>query len=88
MMQVSADELGSIRNNVHDKQIFLVIDESALSGIQYLNILVGSQESAKGSYLYDCPLLPCAQNIATALLKQLTMLLDLLKSRETLSIFV
>ena len=40
-LQLSEDELKRIRNAVHDKQIFIV-DESTLSGTQYLNILVGS----------------------------------------------
>ena len=30
---------------VHDKQIVLIVDESTLSGTQYLNILVGSLET-------------------------------------------
>ena len=40
-LQLSEDELKRIRNAVHDKQIFLIVDESTLSGTQYLNILVG-----------------------------------------------
>ena len=34
VLQLSADELQRIRNVVHDKQIFLVVNESTLSGIQ------------------------------------------------------
>ena len=37
-VQLSKDELKQIRNAVHDKQIFLIVDESTLSGTQYLNI--------------------------------------------------
>ena len=44
MLQSSADELQRISNAAHDKQIFLVVDESTLSGIQSLNILVGERE--------------------------------------------
>ena len=44
------------------KQIFLVVDESTLSGIKYLNILVGSLEIPHVDYLYDCQPLPCATN--------------------------
>ena len=36
-LQLSKDELNRIRNVVHDKQIFLIVDESTLSGTQYLN---------------------------------------------------
>ena len=45
MLQISADELQQIRNAVHDKQIFLIVVESTLSGLQYLNILVESLET-------------------------------------------
>ena len=51
-----------MRNAVEDKQIFLVVDESILSGTQYLNILVGSLETPHVSYLYDCQPLKCAPN--------------------------
>ena len=59
-LQLSDDELKRIRNVVHDKQIFLIVDESTLSGTQYLNILVGSLETPLVSYLYDCQPLKCA----------------------------
>ena len=60
-LHLSEDELKRIRNAVHDKQIFLV-DESTLSGTQYLNILVGSFETPHVSYLFDCQPLKCASN--------------------------
>ena len=44
-LQLSEDELMRIRNVVHDKQIFLIVDDSIVSGTQYLNILVGSLET-------------------------------------------
>ena len=47
---------------IHDKQIFLIVDESTLSSMQYLNILVGSLETLHVSYLYDCQPLKCAPN--------------------------
>ena len=49
-----------LRNAVHDKQIFFIVDESTLSGTQYFNILVGSLETPHISYLYDCQPLKCA----------------------------
>ena len=61
-LQLSEDELKRIRNAVHDKQIFLIVDESTVSGTQYLNILVGSLETPQVSYLYDCQSLKCAPN--------------------------
>ena len=53
-LQLSEDELKRIQNAVHDKQIFLIVDESPVSGKQYLNILVGSLEIPHVSYLYNC----------------------------------
>ena len=53
-LQLSEDELNRIRNAVHDKQIFLMVNESTLSGMQYLNIRVGSLETPHVSCLYDC----------------------------------
>ena len=61
-LQFSEDELKRIRNAVHDNQIILIVDESTLSGTQYLNILVGSLETPHVSYLYDCQPLKCAPN--------------------------
>ena len=48
-LQLSNNELKQIRNAVHDKQIFLIADESTLSGMQYLNILMGSLEISRVS---------------------------------------
>ena len=61
-LQLSEDEFKRIRNVVHDKQIFRIVDESTLSGTQYLNILVGSFETPHVSYLYDCQPLKCTPN--------------------------
>ena len=61
-LQLSEDELKRIRNAAHDKQMFLNVDESTLSGTQYLNILVESLETPHVSYLYDCQPLKCAAN--------------------------
>ena len=61
-LQLSEDELKRIQNAVCDKQISLLVDESTLSGTQYLNILMGSLETPHVSYLYDCQPLKCAPN--------------------------
>ena len=61
-LQLSEDELKRIRNTVHDKLIFLIVDESTLFGTQYLNILVESLETPYVSYLYDCQPLKRAPN--------------------------
>ena len=61
-LQLSEDELKRIRNAVHDKEIFLFVNESTLSGTKYMNILVGSLETSHVSYLYGCQPLKCAPN--------------------------
>ena len=87
MLQLSADVLERIRNAVNDKQIFLVVDDSSLSGIQYLNILVGSLEHLTLVICTTVNLYHMRQ-ISTALLKQLTVLLVLKKSAETLGLLL
>ena len=62
VLKLSADELQQIRKAVHEKQIFLVVYESTLSGIQYLDTLVGSLETPQVSDLYDNQPLSCAAN--------------------------
>ena len=62
MLQLSGDKLQQLRNVVNDIQVFLVVDESTLPGMQYLNILVGSLETPHVSYLYDYQPLPCVPN--------------------------
>ena len=49
-LQLRADELQRIRNAVHDQQIFLIVDESTPSSIQYTNVEVGSLETPHVSY--------------------------------------
>ena len=44
-LQLSKDEFRRIRNAVHDKRIFVIVDESTLSCTQYLNIFVIVDES-------------------------------------------
>ena len=61
-LQLSEDELKRIRNAVHDKQIFVIVDESTLSGTQCLNIVARSLETPQVSHLYDCQPLKCANN--------------------------
>ena len=61
-LQLSEDEQKRIRYAVHDKQIFLIVDESTLSGMQYSNILMGSLETPHVCYLYDCQPLKYARN--------------------------
>ena len=61
-LQLSEHKLKRIRYAVHDKQIALIVDESILSGTQFLNILVGSLEAPHVSYFYNCQPLKCASN--------------------------
>ena len=87
MLQLSTDELQRTKNPVHEKQIFLVVEETTLSGIQYLNILVGSRPVICTSTTCTTVNLYHVRQIATSLLKQLTMLLHPIKSTKTFSVF-
>ena len=64
VLKLSADELQGIGNVVLyvTKQIFLVVDESTLSGIRYLNIPARTLETSHVSYLYNCQPLSCLPN--------------------------
>ena len=64
----------------------MVVDESTLSGIQYLNILVGCLETPHASYCRNVNFYH-VRHLVTAFLKQLTMLLDLLESTGILPTF-
>ena len=55
LILLGADEnnmLQQIKNFVDDKWIFLVVDESTLSGTQYLNILVETPKHASCQLLF------------------------------------
>ena len=84
-LQLSEDELKRTRNAVYDKQIFFIVDESTVSGTQYLNILVGSLETPNVSYLYDCQPLNCAPISNIIDCSKLMMLLEILESTKASS---
>ena len=84
VMQLSIDELQQKRYAVHCKQIFLVVEESTLSGIQCLNILVERRPVICSSPTCTTVNLYCVRQIAILLLKQLTILLNLLESTKVL----
>lgn len=54
VLKLGTDELLRVRSALDDKKIFLVVDESTLSGTPYLNILVGNIELPHITYMYDC----------------------------------
>ena len=62
VVRLSADELQWIINAVHDKQIFLIVDESTLSGIQYLNILSWKLGNTSRQLFVRLSTMPCATN--------------------------
>ena len=49
-MQLSSVELMQIKSVVLNKQIFVVVDGSTLSGVQYLNALLVSLETPHVSH--------------------------------------
>ena len=62
-LQLSEDELKQTRNAVHDKQMFLIVDESTLSGTQYLiKYSSGKPGNSTRQLLYDCQPLKYAPN--------------------------
>ena len=85
-MHFTTGELQRIGNAALDKQIFLVVGESTLFGVQYLNRLVGRLEISHVSYLYDCQFLPRARN-SNSIAKAVDIAVRYLKSKETRFVF-
>ena len=54
--------------------------------MQYFNILIENLKASHISYFYDCQPLTCAPN-STSSTQAIDILLDLLESREALSVF-
>ena len=51
-------EIDRVKNSMHEQKIFLVVDESEISGIKYLNVLVGLLDELDKTYLIACKVLP------------------------------
>lgn len=47
-------EKSRIIETVTTKNIFMVVDESEINGVKYLNILVGTLEKPESTFLFDC----------------------------------
>ena len=47
-------EIDRVKNLIHEQKIFLVGDESEISGIKYLNVLVGLLDEPDKTYLIAC----------------------------------
>ena len=66
MLQLSAGELEWIRKAIHDKRIFLVVDESTLSST-HIKYSSWKPRNTSGQYLYDfhpVPRVPNSNSIA------------------------
>ena len=51
-------EIDRVNNLIHKQKIFLVVDESEITGIKYLNVLVGLLDEPDKTYLIACKVLP------------------------------
>ena len=51
-------KIDRVKNLIHVQKIFLVVDESEISGINYLNVLVGLLDEPDKTYLIACKVLP------------------------------
>jgi len=51
-------EIGRVKNLIYEQKIFLVVDESEISGNKYLNIFVGLLDEPDKTYLIACKVLP------------------------------
>ena len=51
-------EIDRVKNLIHEQKTFLVVDESEISDIKYLNVLVGLLDEPDKTYLIACEVLP------------------------------
>ena len=56
--EIGEREIDRVKNLIHEQKIFLVADESEISGIKYLNVLVGLLDEPDKTYLIACKVLP------------------------------
>ena len=56
--EIGEKEIDRVKNLIHEQKIFLVVNESEISGIKYLNVLVGLLDEPDKTYLIACKVLP------------------------------
>ena len=56
--KIGEREIDRVKNLIHEQKIFLVVDKSEISGIKYLNVLVGLLDEPDKTYLTACKVLP------------------------------
>ena len=64
--EMGGREIDRVKNLIHEQKIFLVVDESEISGIKYFYVLVGLLDEPDKTYLIACKVLsksPTAQSI-------------------------
>ena len=54
MDKLAVDEKQRLKERLHNKNTFLVVDESEINGSKYLNILIGDTAVPKTTYVLDC----------------------------------
>jgi len=59
---VAQDELNKVKEKIFQKDIFLIIDESEISGKQIFNTLIGIITEPKKTYLLDCRICDASVN--------------------------
>jgi hypothetical protein len=60
--EIASADAEKLKECLRGKEIFMVIDESDISGKQYLNILVGLLNQPQVTFMFDCQFLQCSAN--------------------------
>ena len=63
---LSSEILAQIKKNIQDKHLFLIVDESEINSIKFINVLVGTLKNPFKSWLVECRNItgnPCASII-------------------------
>ena len=54
MDKLAVDEKQQLKEHLHNKNTFLIVDESEINGSKYLNILIGDTAVSETTYVLDC----------------------------------
>ena len=79
-----------IQELLRDKNIFLIVDEAEIAKQKYINVLVGSLDAPKQTFLVDCHPLDSGSNVNSSIILHTVddILRQLEIKRENFSLFV
>ena len=75
---LATDQLQRLKEKIHGKNVFLVVDESEINGAKYLNILLGDTAVPDKTYVLECSVVEVVnQQVITAAIDDALKKLDI-----------